>query len=812
MSKKQVLNYFKALAKDFDLKIDSKAPITEIAQELNGIGSYKDFEETHNGNFVYGGLTLNGVLQNNETGIKQQVGVVSENKQKEEEITDQYLGALFDDDEIEGTFEESETVPINDNVEDGSINDTLSETGSFDDFEVSFADIGIEQKEEEETEETGIECFSDTDTTDTIEEEKVEDVAEQDEPEQDIAVHEDEENVVDMDFDYSTETMDKANVSDTDDTFSFDALFFDDDLENEFDNEDEKEVSSECEDNTAQTEGSFVAEDNVDEPEDNTYADISDGFSVNEEDIAEEGNESFEDIVGDKREYQESSDATDDSTNAFVVANTTDVSRDSFDNVETDSEELEENEDKRRGSVSSRNIDNVDYDALSDFVNVGDDTDFEEPAFDDSVVANRRQIKGDITDAAALLNSAEDSMPDIDELFTGVENAQEIAGGVAEERSYRRVSRDLTDAAVLLDSVDEDNTFNTIDTTMDVDTEEVSGSTENLEDVADNTNMATIDNCGTADVAYTNRRRRSVPRAREVDFETYGISDTGTETADYSNLDLSDDIDVDNNGLDMFNVGGTLADTFSDMNPAAQMLCGYDVNVIATTELIPTMDLVQAVMKVAEAVDNVGKSIVRGVKGVVGALKNGLKRKQGMQEEDSVEDESGAEVDTSFLEEEPIYYEEAEEEELEQGSVNTLDDLYDIFNIAPTPPSESQVNESVEPDECESDEVTNVIRPVDYSVYEASDNYDVGDTTEGTFVNEEENDNDFESTDSGEEGTDLTSNYDDIDDTENEVVDNTVDGPLWSDEEDTEDEENKDSNSIDTFLDGVQDISFDDID
>lgn len=809
MSKKQVLNYFKALAKDFDLKIDSKAPITEIAQELNGIGSYKDFEETHNGNFVYGGLTLNGVLQNNETVIKQQAGVVSENKQKEEEITDQYLGALFDDDEIEGTFEESETVPINDNVEDGSINDTLSEVGSFDDFEVSFADIGIEQKEEEETEETGIEGFS---ATDTIEEEKVEDVAEQAEPKQDIAVHDDEENVVDMDFDYSAETTDKANVSETDDTFSFDALFFDDDLENEFDNEDEKEVSSECEDNTAQTEGSFVAEDNVDEPEDNTYADISDGFSVNEEDIAEEGNESFEDIVGDKREYQESSDAADDSTNDFVVANTTDVSRDSFDNVETDSEELEENEDIRRGSVSSRNIDNVDYDALSDFVNVGDDTDFEEPAFDDSVVANRRQIKGDITDAAALLNSAEDSMPDIDELFTGVENAQEIAGGVAEERSYRRVSRDLTDAAVLLDSVDEDNTFNTIDTTMDVDTEEVSGSTENLEDVADNTNMATIDNCGTADVAYTNRRRRSVPRAREVDFETYGISDTGTETADYSNLDLSDDIDVDNNGLDMFNVGGTLADTFSDMNPAAQMLCGYDVNVIATTELIPTMDLVQAVMKVAEAVDNVGKSIVRGVKGVVGALKNGLKRKQGMQEEDSVEDESGAEVDTSFLEEEPIYYEEAEEEELEQGSVNTLDDLYDIFNIAPTPPSESQVNESVEPDECESDEVTNVIRPVDYSVYEASDNYDVGDTTEGTFVNEEENDNDFESTDSGEEGTDLTSNYDDTDDTENEVVDNTVDGPLWSDEEDTEDEENKDSNSIDTFLDGVQDISFDDID
>lgn len=809
MSKKQVLNYFKALAKDFDLKIDSKVPITEIAQELNGIGSYKDFEETHNGKFVYGGLTLNGVLQNNEPGIKQQAGVVSENKQKEEEITDQYLGALFDDDEIEGTFEESETVPINDNVEDVSVNDTLAETGSFDDFEVSFADIGIEQKEEEETEETGIEGFS---ATDTIEEEKVEDVAEQDEPEQDIAVHEDEENVVDMDFDYSAETTDKANVSDTDDTFSFDALFFDDDLENEFDSEDEKEVSSECEDNAAQAEGSFVAEDNVDEPEDNTYADISDGFSVNEEDIAEGGNESFEDIVGAKREYQESSDDTEDSTNDFVVANTTDVSRDSFGNVETDSEELEENEDIRRGSVSSRNTDNVDYDALSDFVNVGDDMDFEEPAFDDSVVANRRQIKGDITDAAALLNSADDSMPDIDELFTGVENAQEVAGGVAEEKSYRRVSRDLTDAAVLLDSVDEDNTFNTIDTTMDVDTEEVAGSTENLEDVADNTNMATIDNCGTADVAYTNRRRRSVPRAREVDFETYGISDTGTETADYSNLDLSDDIDVDNNGLDMFNVGGTLADTFSDMNPAAQMLCGYDVNVIATTELIPTMDLVQAVMKVAEAVDNVGKSIVRGVKGVVGALKNGLKRKQGMQEEDSVEDESGAEVDTSFLEEEPIYYEEAEEEELEQGSVNTLDDLYDIFNIAPTPPSESQVNESVEPDDCESDEVPNAIRPVDYSVYEASDNYDVGDTTEGTFVNEEENDNDFESTDSGEEGTDLTSNYDDTDDTENEVVDNTVDGPLWSDEEDTEDEENKDSNSIDTFLDGVQDISFDDID
>lgn len=809
MSKKQVLNYFKALAKDFDLKIDSKVPIIEIAQELNGIGSYKDFEETHNGKFVYGGLTLNGVLQNNETVIKQQAGVVSENKQKEEEITDQYLGALFDDDEIEGTFEESETVPINDNVEDGSINDTLSETGSFDDFEVSFADIGIEQKEEEETEETGIEGFS---ATDTIEEEKVEDVAEQDEPKQDVAVHEDEENVVDMDFDYSAETTDKANVSDIDDTFSFDALFFDDDLENEFDNEDEKEVSSECEDNAAQEEGSFVAEDNVDEPEDNTYADISDGFSVNEEDIAEGGNESFEDIVGAKREYQESSDDTEDSTNDFVVANTTDVSRDSFGNVETDSEELEENEDIRRGSVSSRNTDNVDYDALSDFVNVGDDMDFEEPAFDDSVVANRRQIKGDITDAAALLNSADDSMPDIDELFTGVENAQEVAGGVAEEKSYRRVSRDLTDAAVLLDSVDEDNTFNTIDTTMDVDTEEVAGSTENLEDVADNTNMATIDNCGTADVAYTNRRRRSVPRAREVDFETYGISDTGTETADYSNLDLSDDIDVDNNGLDMFNVGGTLADTFSDMNPAAQMLCGYDVNVIATTELIPTMDLVQAVMKVAEAVDNVGKSIVRGVKGVVGALKNGLKRKQGMQEEDSVEDESGAEVDTSFLEEEPIYYEEAEEEELEQGSVNTLDDLYDIFNIAPTPPSESQVNESVEPDDCESDEVPNVIRPVDYSVYEASDNYDVGDTTEGTFVNEEENDNDFESTDSGEEGTDLTSNYDDTDDTENEVVDNTVDGPLWSDEEDTEDEGNKDSNSIDTFLDGVQDISFDDID
>lgn len=823
MSKKQVLKYFRAIAKDADIamNIDSKIPIAELALELARRGRYVDYIRSHEGNYQYGGdAMVEGepdctAEKGNIITVKNGLATLDISMETDITITDQYLDTLFDEEEQGVDNDEGQRID-NDGELDNNIitnepedsldnnldlldidlstlfdNDFLGQDNSVKPFEE--ADKSLET-EESETIVEGHSLILDTDdrnanivdnnvmepggdsvvfepisseVTNLVGEESIDNTMlysdgineDFDNNYSDIentnvvnsSVQENQNDINTMDFDYSenSQCLDNNDEEGNETAFGLD-MYFD-----SYDYDDGEDTALFGE-NIERDKGVDVISDTADgrepnevnemfgvENEENGDIEVDTDFEDSDGEVIKpvENFEENEDIVFEGAEDTEAEDSEDsgdseDSEGEVIkpVENfeeneawDLEIEGEPLEDVEENGENIEsvcavsENEDVTdrviEGNVSGNVVQrNYDLDALSDFVStdVNVDSEFE---------------------------TAERSML-VDNMNDGLDNTRRV--------HRRKTNSDISGATVLLNSVNQDSAFNEVENNFDA--------TDNIMDMSDSVNdnednAVTIDN-GSLEAegnesAYVSRRRRHIPRARESDFMSFGLSE-GNSNSSYCNFGIDEDIDVDNNGLSNFSISDTHADTFSDLSPAAQMLCGFDVNVVATTEIIPTMDLVQAVMKVAETFNNVGKTIVGGVKKVFGALTGGRRSNIGDSEnegniagisEETVENA----VDMSFLDNEPVYYN--NEEILQQGSVNTLNDLYDIFGYSSTNDSELGINGQSAADGEEngyntpSNDDNNAVieRDIDYD----NDTSDIDD--EG--VEEPEFDNDFGDTD-----------------------------------------------------------------